>query len=150
MEYDSASDIDESDIKEMILHGDFSELDRALEAGISLGILDSIEWHDLMYKFLRLKNWKKKIRNIELLYIYRCQRGLETNSNTGIDLMELKCSIKSWIYIVKIDRDIIIERLKPYTPRFDGDAMELYEQILALCDVEPKLEIKIPARVFKK
>ena len=151
MEYDSASDIDESDIKEMILHGDFSELDRALEAGMSLEILDGVEWHDLMHKFLRLKNWKKKIRNIELLYIYRCQRGLETNSNAGIYLMELKCSIKSWIYIVKIDRDLIIERLKPYTPKFDSEAMNLYDEIISLCDIEPKMKLKLPAKkLFQK
>ena len=56
--YDSESDIDETNIQDIILSGDFSELDRALEAGISLGILDGVDWHDLMYKFLRLKNWK--------------------------------------------------------------------------------------------
>ena len=149
--YDSASDIDETtNIQELIIRGDFSELDRALDAGISLEILDGLEWHDLMYKFLRTKAWETKIRNIELLYIYRCQRGLETNSNAGIYLMELKCSIKSWIYIVKIDRDLIIERLKPYTPKFDSEAMNLYDEIISLCDIEPKMKLKLPARVFKK
>jgi hypothetical protein len=148
--YDSASDTDETNIQELLIRGDFDQLDRALEAGISLEILDGLEWHDFMYKFLRTKAWEKKIRNIELLYIYRCQRGLETNSNTGIYLMELKCNIKSWVFMVKLDRDLLIERLKPYTPRFDGDAMELYDQILQICDIEPKLKLKLPAKLFKK
>ena len=148
--YDSDSDIDDTNIQELILRGDFDQLDRALEAGISLEILDGLEWHDLMHKFLRLKNWKKKIRNIELLYVYRCVRSLETNCNAAVYLMELKSSVKSWNYIVKLDKSLIQERLKPYIPRFDRDAMELYDQILGLCDIEPSLKLKLPARVFKK
>jgi hypothetical protein len=151
MEYDSASDIDDdTNIQELVLRGDFSELDRALEAGMSLEILDGVEWHDLMHKFLRLKNWKKKIRNIQLLYLHRCTRQLEVNSNAGIYLMELKCSITSWVFMVKIDRDLLIDRLKPYTPKFDSEAMNLYDQILQICDIEPSLKLKLPARVFKK
>jgi hypothetical protein len=148
--YDSASDIDETNIQELILRGDFDQLDSLLSGGAPLDILDSIEWHDLMYKFLRLKDWKTKISNIQLLYLYRCIRQIEVKSNAAVYLMELKCSIKSWIYIVKIDRDLIIERLKPYTPTFDSDAMELYDQILGLCDIEPKLKLKLPAKLFKK
>ena len=148
--YDSASDIDESNIKEMILHGDFSELDRALEAGMSLEILDGVEWHNFMYKFLRLKDWKTKISNIQLLYLYRCIRQIEVKSNAAVYLMELKCSVNSWIYMVKIDKELVIERLAPYIPKFDSDAINLYDQILGLCDIEPKLKIKLPARVFKK
>jgi hypothetical protein len=148
--YDSESDIDETNIQDIILSGDFSELDRALEAGISLGILDGVDWHDLMYKFLRLKNWKTKISNIQLLYLHRCTRQLEVNSNSSVPLMELKCSIKSWIYMVKLDKSLIQERLKAFIPRFDGDAMELYDQILHICDIEPKLKLKLPAKLFKK
>ena len=148
--YDSASDIDESDIKEMILHGDFFELDRALEAGISLEILDGLEWHDLMYKFLRTKAWETKIRNIELLYLHRCTRQLET-SNSSVPLMELKSSVKSWIFMVKLDKELVIERLAPYTPKFDSEAMNLYDEIISLCDIEPKMKSKLPAKkLFQK
>jgi hypothetical protein len=150
MEYDSASDIDESDIKEIILSGDFDQLDSLLSGGAPLDILDSIEWHDLMYKFLRLKNWKTKISNIQLLYLYRCIRSSETTSSAAVALMELKCNIKSWVYIVKLDRDLLVERLKPYIPKFDSDAINLYDQILGLCDIEPSLKLKLPAHVFKK
>ena len=149
--YDSASDIDETtNIQELIIRGDFSELDRALDAGISLEILDGLEWHDLMYKFLRLKNWKTKISNIQLLYLYRCIRSSETTSSAAVALMELKCNIKSWVYIVKLDRDLLVERLKPYIPKFDSEAMNLYDEIISLCDIEPKMKLKLPARVFKK
>ena len=149
MEYDSDSDIDESNIKEMILHGDFDQLDSLLSGGAPLDILDSIEWNYLMYKFLRLKNWKSMIRNIELLYLHRCTRQLET-SNSSVPLMELKCSIKSWEYMVKLDKELVIQRLAPYIPKFDSEAMELYDQILQICDVEPKLKIKLPSKLFKK
>jgi hypothetical protein len=148
--YDSASDIDETNIQEIILSGDFDQLDSLLSGGAPLDILDSIEWNYLMHKFLRLKNWKKKIRNIQLLYVYRCVRQLEVNSNAGIYLMELKCNIKSWVFMVKLDRDLLIERLKPYTPRFDSEAMELYDKIISLCDVEPSLKLKLPVKLFKK
>ena len=148
--YDSASDIDETNIQELILRGDFDQLDSLLSGGAPLDILDSIEWHDLMYKFLRLKAWETKIRNIELLYLHRCTRQLEVNSNSSVPLMELKCSIKSWIYMVKLDKSLIQERLKAFIPRFDGDAMELYDQILHICDIEPKLKLKLPAKLFKK
>jgi hypothetical protein len=148
--YDSDSDIDETNIQEIILSGDFDQLDRALEAGISLEILDGLEWHNFMYKFLRTKFWVKKIRNIQLLYLYRCTRQLEVNSNAAVYLMELKCNIKSWVFMVKLDRDLLIERLKPYIPKFDGEAIELYDQILQICDIEPKLKIKLPSKLFKK
>ena len=148
--YDSASDIDETNIQELILRGDFDQLDSLLSGGAPLDILDSIEWHDFMYKFLRLKNWKKKFRNIELLYLYRCTRQLETNSNAAVYLMELKCSVNSWVYIVKLDKSLIQERLKPYTPRFDSESMNLYDENLALCDIEPKLKLKLPTKLFKK
>ena len=47
--YDSASDIDDdTNIQELVLRGDFSELDRALEAGMSLEILDGVEWHEVV------------------------------------------------------------------------------------------------------
>jgi hypothetical protein len=148
--YDSDSDIDEANLQEMILHGDFDQLDSLLSGGAPLDILDSIDWHDLMYKFLRLKNWKSMIRNIELLYLHRCTRQLEVNSNAAVYLMELKCSLKSWVYIVKLDKSLIQERLKQYTPRFDSEAMELYDKIIALCDTEIKLKLKLPAKLFKK
>ena len=148
--YDSDSDIDETNIQDLLLHGDFFELDRALEAGISLEILDGLEWHDLMYKFLRTKAWETKIRNIELLYLHSCTRQLEVNSNAAVYLMELKSSVKSWIFMVKLDKELVIERLAPYTPKFDSEAMNLYDEIISLCDIEPKMKLKLPARVFKK
>ena len=148
--YDSASDIDETNIQELILRGDFDQLDSLLSGGAPLDILDSIEWHDLMYKFLRLKDWKTKISNIQLLYLYRCIRQIEVKSNAAVYLMELKCSLKSWVYMVKLDRDLLVERLKPYIPKFDSDAINLYDQILHICDIEPKLKLKLPAKLFKK
>ena len=149
--YDSASDIDETtNIQELIIRGDFSELDRALDAGISLEILDGLEWHDLMYKFLRTKAWETKIRNIQLLYLHRCTRQLEVNSNAAVYLMELKSSVKSWIFMVKLDKELVIERLAPYTPKFDSEAMNLYDEIISLCDIEPKMKLKLPAKLFKK
>jgi hypothetical protein len=142
--YDSTSDssIEES-LDELLLHGDFDEVDRLLQDDASLDILNSPRWDFFVKDFLRLENWRSKIKNIQLLYIYNCTRQLENTDNAAVYLMKLKCNIKSWVFIATMDEDLFVERLGPYIDRFDALAMSLYEDILAYCRREPTHEITI-------
>ena len=82
--YDSPSDssIEES-LDELVLHGDFDEVDRLLQDGASLDIIESPRWDYFVKDFLRLENWRSKIRNIQLLYIHQCVRQLESSDKGG-------------------------------------------------------------------
>ena len=82
--YDSPSDssIEES-LDELVLHGDTDEVDRLLQDGASLDIIESPRWDYFVKDFLRLENWRSKIRNIQLLYIHQCVRQLESSDKGG-------------------------------------------------------------------
>ena len=143
--YDSPSDSSvEDSLDELVLHGDFNEVDRLLQDGASLDILESPRWDYFVKDFLRLENWRSKIRNIQLLYIHQCVRQLDTSDKSAVYLMELKCNIKSWVFIATMDEELFVQRLEPYLDRFDSLAMDLYENILALCHTQPTHEIRIP------
>jgi hypothetical protein len=140
--YDSSSDssIEES-LDELVLHGDFNEVDTFLRDGASLDILNSPRWDYFVKDFLRLENWRAKIRNIQLLYIYNCTRQLENTNNPAVYMMELKCNVKSWVFIATMDEDLFVQRLEPYRSRFDALAMSLYEDVLAFCKRVPTHQI---------
>ncbi len=142
--YDSSSDssIEES-LDELVLHGDFDEVDRLLQDGASLDILESPRWDFFVKDFLRLENWRSKIRNIQLLYIHQCVRQLEAANNPAVYMMELKCNVKSWVFIATMEEELFIERLGPYRSGFDALAMSLYEDVLAFSRVDPTHEITI-------
>ena len=137
-DYDSSSDSStEESIEDILLYGDFDEVDRLLQAGASLDILKSPRWDFFVKNLLRLENWRAKIKNIQLLYIYNCTRQLENTDNPAVYIMELKCNIKSWLFIANMVQDLFVERLEPYRSRFDPLAMQLYEDVLAFCIREP-------------
>ena len=136
--YDSPSDSStEESLDELVLHGDFNEVDTILRDGEPLNILESPRWDYFVKDFLRLDNWRAKIKNIQLLYIYNCTRQLENTDNPAVYIMELKCNFKSWVFIVTMDEELLVERLEPYRSRFDALTMQLYEDVLAFCKREP-------------
>ena len=142
--YDSSSDSStEESIEDILLYGDTDEVDRVLQEGASLDILESPRWDYFVKDFLRLENWRSKIRNIQLLYIHRCVRQLDTSDNPPVYIMELKCNVRSWVFIATMDEDLFVQRLGPYRSGFDALAMSLYEDILAYCRREPTHEITI-------
>ena len=142
--YDSSSDSStEESIEDILLYGDTDEVDTLLRDGASLDILESPRWDFFVKNFLRLENWRAKIRNIQLLYIHRCLRQLDTSDNPAVYLMELKCNVRSWVFIATMDQQLFAERLGPYRSGFDALAMSLYEDILAYCRREPTHEITI-------
>ena len=133
----------EDSLDELVLHGDCDEVDRLLQAGASLDILNSPRWDFFVKSFLRVSDWRSKIKNIQLLYIHHCTRQLESSDNLAVYLMELKCNVRSWMFIATMDEDLFIERLEPYRSRFDDMAMSLYEEVLAYCRRVPTHEITI-------
>ena len=142
--YDSPSDSStEESLDELVLNGDFNEVDTILRNGEPLNILESPRWDYFVKDFLRLDNWRAKIKNIQLLYIYNCTRQLENTDNPAVYIMELKCNVKSWVFIVTMDEELLVERLGPYRSRFDALTMQLYEDVLAFCKREPTREINI-------
>ena len=137
-DYDSSSDSStEESTEDILLHGDFDEVDTFLSNGASLDILKTPSWDYFVKNFLRLENWRAKIKHIQLMYIYNCTRQLENTDSPAVYLMELKCNIRSWLFIAKMDQQLFVERLEPYRTRFDALAMSLYEDILAYCRREP-------------
>ena len=137
-DYDSSSDSStEESIEDILLYGDFDEVDTFLRNGASLDILKSPRYDYFVKRFLRLRDWRVKIKNIQLLYIHHCTRQLENTDNPAVFLMELKCNIKSWVFIASMDEDLFIEHLEPYRTRFDPLAMQLCEDVLAFCRREP-------------
>ena len=147
MTYDSPSDSsdEEPTLYEMILYGSFDEVDTLLRNGASLSLLETPVWDDLMIEFLQLDNWRDKIKGVQLLYIYHCIRQLESTNNPAVYMMELRCNVKSWVYIATMDKNLFVERLESYISRLDFLGMELYEDILQYCRTEPTHSISIPA-----
>ena len=142
--YDSPSDSStEESLDELVLHGDFNEVDTILRNGEPLNILESPRWDYFVKDFLRLDNWRAKIKNIQLLYIHHCTRQFENMDNPAVYMMELKCNFKSWVFIVTMDEELLVERLGPYRSGFDALAMSLYEDVLAFSRVDPTHEITI-------
>ena len=140
--YDSPSDSStEESLDELVLHGDFNEVDTILRNGEPLNILESPRWDYFVKDFLRLDNWRAKIKNIQLLYIHHCTRQFENMDNPAVYMMELKCNFKSWVFIVTMDEELLVERLGPYRSRFDALTMQLYEDVLAFCKREPTHQI---------
>ena len=127
MAYDSPSDTDDESLYDLCLTGEFDQVDSLLRNGEPLDILDS-PWNYFMKDLLSMENWRDKIRNIQLLYIYKCIRQLESTDQPAVYVMELKCNVKSW----------------PYVPRFDSLAMELYEDVLASCRLVPTHDVLVP------
>ena len=127
MAYDSPSDTEES-LYDVCLTGEFHQVDSLLRDGESLDILDSPTWDYFMKALLSMENWRDKLSNIQLLYIYKWIRQLESTDQPAVYVMELKCNVKSW----------------PYVPRFDSLAMELYEDVLASCRLVPTHDVLVP------
>ena len=144
MLYDSSSDEEEDELYHVCLNGDSANVESMLISGASLDLLNSPEWDEFVKDFLLMENWRSKIRNIQLLYIYKCTRQLDSTNYPAVYLMELKCNTKSWCFIVRFDVQLFIDRLTPYLPRFDALAMELYEEVIQLCRIEQTHEIRMP------
>ena len=143
MAYDSPSDTDES-LYDFCLTGEFHQVDGLLRDGESLNILDSpTTWNYFMKDLLSMENWRGKLPNIQLLYIYKCIRQLDSTDQPAVYVMELRCNVKSWVFTATFDEELFVERLEPYVPRFDALAMQLYEDVLASCRVVPTYEITI-------
>lgn len=143
MDYDSPSDTEES-LYDVCLTGDFDDVDDLLQAGAPLDLLEShTTWNYFMKDLLSMEDWRDKLSNIQLLYIYKCIRQLDSTTNPAVYIMELRCNVKSWVFTATFDEELFIERLGPYLPRFDTLAMQLYEDVLAFCRVEPTYEITI-------
>jgi hypothetical protein len=82
--YDSSSDSStEESIEDILLYGDTDEVDTLLRDGASLDILKTPRWDFFVKDFLRLENWRSKIKNIQLLYIHQCVRQLESSDKGG-------------------------------------------------------------------
>jgi len=144
MAYDSPSDTDDESLYDLCLTGEFDQVDSLLRNGEPLDILDNhTTWNYFMKDLLSMENWRDKLSNIQLLYIYKCIRQLDLTTNPAVYVMELKCNVKSWIFTATFDEDLFVERLGPYVPRFDSLAMQLYENVLASCRVVPTYEITI-------
>ncbi len=144
MLYDSSSD-EEGNLYETCLHGDFENVESRLISGDPLNLLDSPTWDYFMKDLLSMENWRDKLSNIQLLYIYKCIRQLDSTTNPAVYVMELRCNVKSWVFTATFDEELFIERLTPYLPQFDALAMELYEEIIELCRVEQTHGIRMPS-----
>jgi hypothetical protein len=142
MAYDSPSDTEES-LYDVCLTGEFDQVDSLLRDGEPIGILDSPTWDFFMKDLLSMEDWRGKLPNIQLLYIYKCIRQLDLTTNPAVYVMELRCNVKSWVFTATFDEDLFVERLGLYVPRFDAFAMQLYEDVLAFCRVIPTYEITI-------
>ncbi len=142
--YDSPSDssAEEESLENMILYGSFNDVDTLLRDGASLDVLE-YQWDEFVKDFLLMENWRSKIKNIQLLYLYHCTRQLGLTNNPAVFLMELRCNVKSWVFIASFDEQLFVERLEPYLNRFDELTIRLYEDALALCRTEPTHEITI-------
>ena len=128
MDYDSPSD-SEDNLYDLCLTGEFDQVDSLLRNGEPLDILESPNtWNYFMKDLLSMEDWRGKLPNIQLLYIYKCIRQLESTDQPAVYVMELKCNVKSW----------------PYVPRFDSLAMELYEDVLASCRLVPTHDVLVP------
>ena len=143
MAYDSPSDTEES-LYDVCLTGEFDQVDSLLRDGESLDILDGPTWDYFMKDLLSMENWRDKLPNIQLLYIYKCLRQLDVTTNPAVYVMELKCNVKSWVFTATFDEELFVERLEPYVPRFNSLAMELYEDVLASCRVVPTHDVLVP------
>jgi hypothetical protein len=144
MAYDSPSDADDESLYDVCLTGEFHQVDGLLRDGESLNILDSpTTWNYFMKDLLSMENWRGKLPNIQLLYIYKCIRQLDSTDQPAVYVMELRCNVKSWVFTATFDEELFVERLEPYVPRFDALAMQLYEDVLASCRVVPTYEITI-------
>ena len=143
MAYDSPSDTEES-LYDVCLTGGFDQVDSLLRDGESLNILDSPTFDYFMKELLSMEDWRDKIRNIQLLYIYKCIRQLDSTDQPAVYVMELKCNVKSWVFTATFDEELFVQRLGPYVPRFDSLAMELYEDVLASCRVVPTHDVLVP------
>ena len=144
MAYDSPSDTDDESLYDVCLTGDFDDVDDLLQAGTPLDLLDSPMWSYFMKEFLSLRNWRDKIRNIQLLYTYKCIRQLDSTDQPAVYIMELRMRVKSWVFTATFDEQLFVERLEPYIARFNSLAMELYEDVLASCRVEPTHDVVVP------
>ena len=144
MAYDSPSDTDDESLYDVCLTGEFHQVDSLLRDGEPLDILDSPTWNYFMKDLLSMENWRDKLSNIQLLYIYKCIRQLESTDQPAVYVMELKCNVKSWVFTATFDEELFVERLGPYVPRFDSLAMELYDDVLASCRVEPTHDVLVP------
>ena len=67
--YDSPSDIEEDGLYRVCLTGDFHDVEGMLISGASLDLLNSPEWDEFVKDFIRMQNWKSKIKNIQLLFV---------------------------------------------------------------------------------
>ena len=143
MAYDSPSDTDDESLYDLCLTGEFDQVDSLLRNGEPLDILDS-PWNYFMKDLLSMENWRDKIRNIQLLYIYKCIRQLESTDQPAVYVMELRCNVKSWVFTATFDEDLFVERLGPYVPRFDSLAVQLYEDVLAFCRLVPTHDVLVP------
>ena len=144
MAYDSPSDTEES-LYDVCLTGEFHQVDGLLRNGEPLDILESPNtWNYFMKDLLSMENWRDKLPNIQLLYIYKCIRQLDSTTNPAVYVMELRCNVKSWVFTSTFDEDLFVERLGPYVPRFDSLAMALYEEVLAFCRVVPTHDVLVP------
>ena len=143
MAYDSPSDTDDESLYDLCLTGEFDQVDSLLRNGEPLDILDS-PWNYFMKDLLSMENWRDKIRNIQLLYIYKCIRQLDSTDQPAVYVMELRCNVKSWVFTATFDEDLFVERLGPYVPRFDSLAVQLYEDVLAFCRLVPTHDVLVP------
>ena len=144
MAYDSPSDTDDESLYDVCLTGEFHQVDGLLRDGEPLDILDNPTWDYFMKDLLSMEDWRDKLPNIQLLYIYKCIRQLESTDQPAVYVMELKCNVKSWIFIATFDEDLFVERLGPYLPHFGSLAMQLYEDILTFCRVVPTHDVLVP------
>jgi hypothetical protein len=143
MAYDSPSD-SEDNLYDLCLTGEFDQVDSLLRDGEPIGILDSPTWDYFMKELLSMEDWRDKLPNIQLLYIYKCIRQLDSTDQPAVYIMELRCNVKSWVFTATFDEELFVERLGPYVPRFDAFAMQLYEDVLAFCRVIPTHDVLVP------
>ena len=143
MAYDSPSD-SEDNLYDLCLTGEFDQVDSLLRNGEPLHILESPTFDYFMKDLLSMENWRDKIRNIQLLYIYKCIRQLDSTDQPAVYIMELRCNVKSWVFTATFDEELFVERLGLYVPRFDAFAMQLYEDVLAFCRVIPTHDVLVP------
>ena len=145
MLYDSSSDEEEDELYHVCLNGDSANVESMLISGASLDILNSPTWDYFMKDFLRLEDWKSKMKNIQILYIYKCTRQLDSTNNPAVYVMQLLCNTTSWCFIATFDEPLFTERLERYLPRFDALAMQLYDEVIQLCRIEQTHGIRMPS-----
>ena len=144
MAYDSPSDTDDESLYDLCLTGEFDQVDSLLRDGEPLDILRSPMWDYFMKELLSMENWRDKLPNIQLLYIYKCIRQLDSTDQPAVYIMELRCNVKSWVFTATFDEELFVERIGPYVPRFDAFAVQLYEDILTFCRVVPTHDVLVP------